>query len=123
MYKFPHMARYSETIPTNGQAIRNFAADLRVMADDFERQAEFMDQLHLPEIDVTHWKSARDAVAGFSAFAGAIKKAIVDARMMGTVDAMLVKQPTVQESQAAVIAELESAKPSRKKASRKGKSK
>ena len=115
------MARFSDTIPTNAHAIRSFAADLRAMADDFDRQAEFMEQLNLPQIDVTHWKSARAAVTGFSAFAGAIKKAIVDARMMGTVDAMLVKQPTVEESQAAVAARIATAKSAQQRPEKKTK--
>lgn len=123
MYKFLSMARFSDTIPTDSKAIRNFAADLRVMADDFDRQAEFMEQLQLPEVDVTHWKSARSAVEGFAAFAGAIKKSIVSARMMGTVDAMVIKQPTVEESQAAVIAEIQGGNSSRKKGTKKGKTK
>ncbi len=96
------MARYSDTIDTTEEALREFAENLRKMAADFEAQADSMKEHGLKTIAVSHWKSARDGVAGYAAFAAAIKKAIVLASQMSAV-LRLVMQPSIAESQADVM--------------------
>lgn len=114
------MARYSDTITTTEQQLREFAENLRKMAADFEAQADNMQELGLKSIDVTHWKSARDGVAGYAAFAAAIKKAIVFASQMTAVLGLL-KDPTQQAATVAADAAAlpEPQKPQPKGATRK----
>lgn len=79
------------------------------MADDFDRQADFMDELKVGDISVTHWKTMRDAINGFASFAGAIKKSVVESKMLTTVHSML-KDPTMQTVAAQVDADGELAR-------------
>lgn len=82
------MARYKEQTETTGQAIRDFAETLRLLATEFERHADFMQESHLSTIQVTHWATAKDAAEGLAKFGGAIQSAAMKARMDADLEKM-----------------------------------
>lgn len=87
--RFARMARYSDKVETNEQAIRDFAESLRLLAVSFERQADFMRESGLNVVQITHWKSAKLGVSNLAAFAAAIQDAVVETKMIGELDRMI----------------------------------
>lgn len=82
------MARYKGKIETTGQALRDFAETLRLLATEFERHADFMNESNLDTVWVTHWPTAKDAAEGLARFAGAAQAATMQARMDADLDKM-----------------------------------
>lgn len=95
------MARYKNKTETSEASIRDFAKTLRLLADSYEAQADFMRQCNLPTVEVTHWKTARAGVSGLAAFAGAIQSCIAETTLIAGIDAMIETPVSVKASQSA----------------------
>lgn len=88
------MARYNDETEATGQAIRDFAETIRLLATQLERHADFMAESELPTVSTTHWATARDAAEGLAKFAGALQNATIKARMMADLDKMKKQSPS-----------------------------
>ncbi len=88
------MARYTDSIETKPEQIAAFAASLRTIAASFEQQAEFMQTNGIESLPVPKWQTAKTSLNGLASFAAGIQQAVVEARVLDTVNGMLNKEQT-----------------------------